>query len=307
VRSGSTSGSANRRSISDSRVAAGVVQERRATAIPFLIAMRTQLSTAQIPTRLEGPRATTSRDDADAPESMSPLAIRVHGEYREMPGLRLTVRQAARLFSLAPDLADAVLQELRRASILACSTDGAFALVGEPSSAPTAHEVTMKANPMNTQIDAGAPVDASLKEASLDRLACLLRHWAWADEARAAFDRELANGWDEDDDPMSDHPFGSYYHWCALLCGFSEEALEHGLLSPSQLDAIHQDLELSRPALRACRQLLIVIPASLEEQPRILDLLGDEETLGRLRRVHAAFGEALRDERMSREVDSLDH
>jgi hypothetical protein len=27
---------------------------------------------------------------------------------------------------------------------------------------------------------------------------------------------------------MFDHPFGSYYHWCALLCGFSEAALEHG-------------------------------------------------------------------------------
>jgi hypothetical protein len=50
-----------------------------------------------------------------------------------MPGLRLTVRQAARLFSIAPDLADAVLHELRCASILACSNDGAFSLVGEPS------------------------------------------------------------------------------------------------------------------------------------------------------------------------------
>jgi len=239
---------------------------------------------------------------------MSPLAIRVHGEYREMPGLRLTVRQAARLFSLPPDLADAVLHELRRASVLACSSDGAFALVGEPSRQPTAaNEATMKMNPASTQVDGGAPVNASLKEASLDRLACLLRHWAWADEARTAFDRQLANGWDEDDDPMSDHPFGSYYHWCALLCGFSEAALEHGLLSALQLDAIRRDLEISLPGLRACRQLLVVIPTSLEEQPRIVDLLRDEETLGRLRRVHNAFGEALREERLSREIDSLDH
>src|SRR5215510_11274161 len=66
---------------------------------------------------------------------MSPLAHRVHGEYREMPGLRLTVRQAARLFSVAPDLADAVLHELQRASILMRSHDGAFALVCEPSHA----------------------------------------------------------------------------------------------------------------------------------------------------------------------------
>jgi hypothetical protein len=67
-----------------------------------------------------------SHDAAGAPLPVSPLAVRVHGEYREMPGLRLTVRQAARLFSLAPDVADAVLQELRHASILARSDDGTF-------------------------------------------------------------------------------------------------------------------------------------------------------------------------------------
>jgi len=106
---------------------------------------------------------------------------------------------------------------------------------------------------------------------------------------------------------MLDHPFGSYYHWCALLCGFSEAALEHGLLPPFQLDVIRQDLEVSLPGLRACRQLLVVIPASLEEEPRVVDLLRDEETLGRLRRIHNAFGDALREERLSREVDSLDH
>src|SRR5262249_31729008 len=106
--------------------------------------------------------------------------------------------------------------------------------------------------------------------------------------------------------PMSDHPFGSYYQWCALLCGFSEAALERDLLSPFQLDPIRQDLKASLPGLRACRQLLVVIPASLEEQPRILNVR-DEETLRRVRHAHNAFGEALREERLSREVDSLDH
>jgi len=150
-------------------------------------------------------------------------------------------------------------------------------------------------------------VGGSLKNASADRLTCLLRHWAWANEAMERFEQELAGGWEYDEDPVADHPFGSYYHWCALLCGFSEASLEHGLLSSAQLDAIRQDLEASLPGLRACRQLLVVIPTSLEEQPRILDLLRDEETLGRLRRIHKAFGEALREERMSREIDSLDH
>jgi len=47
-------------------------------------------------------------------------------------------------------------------------------------------------------------------------------------------------------------------------------------------------------------------PASLEEHPRIVDLLRDGEMLARLRRVHQAFGEALRKEHVSREIDSLD-
>jgi hypothetical protein len=262
-------------------------------------------------TSLEERRATDPRKGAGAPEPLSLLAIRVHGEYREMPGLRLTVRQAARLFSVAPDAAEAVLHELRRASILACWNDGAFTLIGATSREQTATSVlsatTMGMNHLSAQIHAGAPVNGSLKDASLARLACLMRHWAWADEARTAFEREMANGWEDDDDPMSDRPFGSYYHWCALLCGFTEAALEDELLSPFQLDAIRRDLEVSLPGLRACRQVLVVIPASLEEQPRILDLLRNEEALGQLRRVHKAFGAALREERLSREIDSLDH
>jgi hypothetical protein len=119
------------------------------------------------------------------------------------------------------------------------------------------------------------------------------------------FEQELAEGWEYDEDPVADHPFGAYYHWCALLCGLTEAALEHGLLSRGQLDAIHGDLDASLPGLRACRQLLVVIPESLEK-PRVVDLLADREPLERLRRVHDAFGEALRAERTSREIDSLD-
>ncbi len=150
-------------------------------------------------------------------------------------------------------------------------------------------------------------VDGSLQGASAERLACLLRHWTWADEARARFERELADGWSYDEQPVADHPFGSYYHWCALLCGFGEAALEHGLLSSRHWDAIRLDLEASMPRLRACRELLIVIPAALEEQPSVVDLLRDETTLERLRRIHDVVGDALREERLSREIDSLDH
>lgn len=159
---------------------------------------------------------------------------------------------------------------------------------------------------MDTRLDTGGQVDEPLKDVSLDRLACLLRHWTWADEAMARFDRELADACEDEEDPASDRPFGAYYHWCALLCGLSE-ALDHGLLSPPELNAIRHDVEATLPLLLACRQLLVVIPASFEEHPRVVDLLRDRNTLGRLRRVHDAIGEALRQERMSREIESLDH
>jgi hypothetical protein len=169
-----------------------------------------------------------------------------------------------------------------------------------------ASDASAAMNHMSTQVDTGAAANGSLRDASLERLACLQRHWMWADEAMARFDRELAVGWDDDDDPMSDRPFGAYYHWCALLCAFGEAALDHGLLPPMELEPIRQDLESSLPGLRACRELLVVIPASLEKHPRVVDLLRNGETLPRLRRVHMAFGEALRKEHVSREIDSLD-
>jgi len=159
---------------------------------------------------------------------------------------------------------------------------------------------------MNPGNAAEMPVSGSSRNASVDRLTCLVRHWTWADEAKTRFEQELAGGWEYDEALAADHPFGAYYHWCALLCGLSEAILEPGFLSRRQISAIHQDLEASLPRLRACRQLLVVIPASLEEHPRIADLLGDDEALGRLRRLHHAFGEALREEQTSRELDLLD-
>lgn len=150
------------------------------------------------------------------------------------------------------------------------------------------------------------PQHESLRGASINRLTCLLRHWTWAEEALARFDREMTDGWKYDDDPRADHLFGAYYHWCALLCGFADAALEHGFLSGPQMDRLGPDLEPCLPVLRACRQLLIVIPASREDQPRIGYLLRDHEMLRRLRRVHHAFGDALHEERAARELDFLD-
>ena len=61
-------------------------------------------------------------------ETIHVLALRVRGEYEEMPGLHLTVLQAARLFGVAPDVALAVLDNLHRASVLTCSDRGMYSL-----------------------------------------------------------------------------------------------------------------------------------------------------------------------------------
>jgi hypothetical protein len=145
-----------------------------------------------------------------------------------------------------------------------------------------------------------------LASASSNRLACLFRHWTWADNAKSQFERELGEGWDYDCDPAADRLFGCYYHWCALLCGFSEAALDHALLIDPQLSVLRADIEAALPQLRACREVLVVIPASRETNPRIVDILRDNTTVARLRRLHDAFGDALRAEQSLRESDMLD-
>lgn len=56
------------------------------------------------------------------------LTLRVRGEFTEMPGLRLSVRQAARLFGVTSDIARSVLDELREASVLTCSDRDIYSL-----------------------------------------------------------------------------------------------------------------------------------------------------------------------------------
>lgn len=246
--------------------------------------------------------------DAAMPATgMAALTARVTGEFCEMPGLRLSVGQAARLFGVEAAVAGAVLDDLRRASVLTMSNGGMYSLM--PGAAGTLPRLDQggRTDRMRNGCTRARVLASPLGDAPLERLTCLLRHWTWADEAMVRFEQELAAGWNADEDTLADHPFGSYYHWCALLCGFSEAALDDALLSTSQLEPIRNDLYASLPGLRACRQLLIVIPSSLEGQPRVVDLIADEITLGRLRRIHDAFGRALRDERVAREIESLDH
>lgn len=54
------------------------------------------------------------------------LLLRVRGEYLEMPGLRLTLPQAARLWNLDQHLALTLLEALVEAGFLARTSDGHY-------------------------------------------------------------------------------------------------------------------------------------------------------------------------------------
>jgi hypothetical protein len=58
------------------------------------------------------------------------LLHRIRGEFREMPGLTLTLRQAARLWSLDPVTCDMALRILVEERYLARTRRGAFQLAG---------------------------------------------------------------------------------------------------------------------------------------------------------------------------------
>ena len=56
------------------------------------------------------------------------LMRRIRGEFLEMPGLRLTPRQAQRLFGLDATTCDEILDRLRESGFLSRTDDGMFTL-----------------------------------------------------------------------------------------------------------------------------------------------------------------------------------
>jgi len=64
-------------------------------------------------------------DALQAPPSV--LLARIRGEFLEMPGLRLTPAQAARLWGLTEPMARALLQALVEARCLVRHDDGSYA------------------------------------------------------------------------------------------------------------------------------------------------------------------------------------
>lgn len=60
------------------------------------------------------------------PQKLDDVLQRVQGEYREMPGLRLTTAQAQKLWGLDRHACDALLWALVDAKFLFRTRDGAF-------------------------------------------------------------------------------------------------------------------------------------------------------------------------------------
>ena len=68
----------------------------------------------------------TNDDHGGAEDSVADLLLMVRAEYDEMPGLRLTLAQACRLFGIGPRTAETVLQRLVDTGVLARTATGSF-------------------------------------------------------------------------------------------------------------------------------------------------------------------------------------
>jgi hypothetical protein len=74
--------------------------------------------------------------DFSAQDSRSLMSERVRGEFREMPGLTLTLAQAGRLWSLDPATCDEVLNHLVASGFLCRRADGAFCRASDMNGRP---------------------------------------------------------------------------------------------------------------------------------------------------------------------------
>ncbi len=73
----------------------------------------------------------------DAMHTMSPRPyqqafMRIHAEFAEMPGMRLTLEQVARLAGMERSVCLAVLVDLVRSGFLSVSADGSYGRASEP-------------------------------------------------------------------------------------------------------------------------------------------------------------------------------
>ncbi len=80
--------------------------------------------------------ASTTSPERIQPDQKAMIAERVRGEFREMPGLSLTLAQAQRLWSLDMSTCCDVLSELVESGFLSRRTDGAFCRASDLAARP---------------------------------------------------------------------------------------------------------------------------------------------------------------------------
>jgi hypothetical protein len=77
-------------------------------------------------TRATTPSQTARHDDVRAMPAIHEMLLRVEGEYREMPGLSLTLPQAARLWGLDHGTCELVLTRLIERRVLKRALNGTY-------------------------------------------------------------------------------------------------------------------------------------------------------------------------------------
>ena len=68
----------------------------------------------------------TVHHDPALRRALDPLMTRIRGEYREMPGMQLTIREAARLWQIDASACEALLSLLVEDGFLVRTPAGAF-------------------------------------------------------------------------------------------------------------------------------------------------------------------------------------
>ncbi|HEV3216507.1 MAG TPA: hypothetical protein VGZ27_12330 [Vicinamibacterales bacterium] len=86
---------------------------------------------------LQPTNSTRSPESAVPPDGASALITeRIRGEFREMPGLTLTVAQARRLWNVDLPTCTEVLSQLVDAGFLCCRSDGAYSRASNMTARP---------------------------------------------------------------------------------------------------------------------------------------------------------------------------
>jgi hypothetical protein len=79
---------------------------------------------------------TSQTSDLPKPDQKLMIAERVRGEFREMPGLSLTLAQAQRLWSLDTTTCNEILLQLVDTGFLSRRADGAFCRASDLAARP---------------------------------------------------------------------------------------------------------------------------------------------------------------------------